>query len=150
MKFRMTSLSRQSQRLGVIALSCIAFAAPNAKAEEPRYWSDPNTHLEWAVADSGSGISLSQAIRYCRESTVGGFKDWTLPSIDELQMLFGGPENQNGRHIKGPIKLTGWEWSSTPGQQEGEGWVLDFGDGARASVAAGDSGLNRAVCVRRP
>ena len=27
--------------------------------------------------------------------------------------------------------------------------ALDFGDGGRASVAAGDSGLNRALCVRR-
>jgi len=27
---------------------------------------------------------------------------------------------------------------------------LDFEDGGRASVAAGDSALNRALCVRRP
>jgi uncharacterized protein DUF1566 len=119
------------------------------RAEDRGYWIDPSTHRTWATADNGSGISLSQAKRYCRETTLGGFKDWTLPSIDELQQIFGGAENQNGRHIKGPIKITGWAWSSTEGQQEGEGWVLDFGDGARASVAAGDSGLNRALCVRR-
>jgi hypothetical protein len=100
------------------------------------------------TADNGSGISLSQAKKYCRELRAGGFNDWILPSIDDLQTLFGGPEDQNGHHVRGPIKLTGWEWSSTTGQQEGEGWVLDFGDGARASVASGDSGLNRALCVR--
>jgi hypothetical protein len=103
----------------------------------------------WAAADNGSGVSLSQAKRYCSDATLGGFKDWKLPSIDELQQIFDGSANQNGRHVKGWIKLTGWEWSSTPGEQEGEGLALDFGDGARASVAAGDSGLNHALCVRR-
>jgi hypothetical protein len=51
--------------------------------------------------------------------------------------------------IKGPIRLTGWQWSATPGAQAGQGWAFDSGDGGRALVAAGDSGLNRALCVRR-
>lgn len=119
------------------------------KAETREYWVDPRSQRMWTTADNGSGLSWSQAGRYCRELTLDGFRDWTLPSIDELQQLFGGPGNANGYHIVGPIKLTGWQWSSTAGQQEGEGWVLDFGDGARASVAAGDSGLNRALCVRQ-
>ena len=102
----------------------------------------------WTKADNGSGISLSQAKRYCQASTAGGFKDWRLPAIDDLQGLFGGPGDERGYHVRGPLKLTGWRWSSTPGEREGEGWTLDFGDGGRASVAAGDSGLNRALCVR--
>jgi hypothetical protein len=118
------------------------------EAKNRGYWTDPNTQLMWTAADDGSGLSLSQAGRYCRDSTLGGFKDWTLPSIDELQGLFGGAENQGGYHIKGPIHLTGWQWSASRGKQEGEGWALDFSDGGRASVPAGDSGLNRALCVR--
>jgi hypothetical protein len=120
-----------------------------AVADDGQVWTDPQTNRVWAVSDNGSGISLSQANRYCGDTAIGGFRDWTLPTIDELQQLFDPAAERDGRHIRGPIKLTGWEWSSTPGQQEGEGWVLDFGDGARASVAAGDSGLNRALCVRR-
>jgi hypothetical protein len=112
------------------------------------YWIDPDTHLMWTAADNGSGLSLAQAQRYCRSLNTAGFKDWTLPSIDDLQVLVGGVESQSGYRIKAPLKLTGWQWSSTPGKQPGEGWALDFGDGARASVAAGDSGLNRALCVR--
>ena len=104
----------------------------------------------WTAKDNGSGVSRNQAARYCRELTIAGFKDWTLPSIDDLQHIFGGPENQGGYHVKGAIKLSGWQWSSTPGKQAGEGWAFDFGDGGRASVAAGDSGLNRALCVRKP
>jgi Protein of unknown function (DUF1566) len=112
------------------------------------YWLDPDTKLMWTAADNGSGLSLNQALRYCRELTLAGFTNWTLPSIDDLQRIFDNAHNAGGYHVKGPIKLTGWQWSATPGAQEGEGWALDFGDGGRASVAAGDSGLNRALCIR--
>ena len=122
--------------------------ATRAEMERRGYWVNPETQQTWTSADNASGISFSQAQRYCQALTLGGFKDWTLPSIDDLQQLFGGPENERGYHVKGPIKMTGWQWSSTAGEQEGEGWALDFGDGGRASVAAGDSGLNRALCVR--
>jgi hypothetical protein len=113
------------------------------------YWIDPATKLMWTAVDNGAGLSWSQAIRYCRELTLAGFKDWTLPSIDDLQQVSESAANENGYRIRGPIKLSGWQWSATPGQQAGEGWALDFGDGGRASVPAGDSGLNRALCVRR-
>jgi hypothetical protein len=117
-------------------------------ADKPDYWIDPETHLMWTAADNGSGLSWLQARRYCRNLTLAGFKDWTLSSIDDLQGLVGGAAGQSAYRIKAPIKLTGWQWSSTPGKQDGEGWALDFGDGGRASVATGDSGLNRALCVR--
>jgi uncharacterized protein DUF1566 len=112
------------------------------------YWIDPDTHLMWTAADNGSGLSWIQAQRYCRDLTLAGFHNWTLPSIDDLQKLVGGADAQSAYRIKAPIKLSGWQWSSTAGKQDGEGWALDFGDGARASVAAGDSGLNRALCLR--
>jgi hypothetical protein len=117
-------------------------------ADKPESWIDPETHLMWTLADNGYGVSWLQAQRYCRDLKLGGLHDWKLPSIDDLQVLVGQSSGQGTYRIKGPIKLTGWQWSSTPGQHSGEGWALDFGDGARASVAAGDSGLNRALCVR--
>jgi hypothetical protein len=119
-----------------------------AEAQSRGYWIDPNTKLMWAAADNGSGVTQSQAAYYCRSLTLTGYKDWTLPSIDDLQKLFGGPANLNGYHIVGPLKLTGWAWSSSAGKEPGEQWALDFGDGGRASVVTGDSGLNRALCVR--
>ena len=112
------------------------------------FWIDPATKLIWTAVDNGSGLSWSQAQRYCRELTLAGFRDWTLPSIEELQDVSETAANENGYRIRGPIKLSGWEWSATAGSQKGEGWAFDFGDGGRASVAAGDSGLNRALCIR--
>ncbi len=116
--------------------------------DQQGYWTDPGTHLMWTSADNGIGLSFRQAGRYCRQLRLAGFEDWTLASIDDLQGLVGDTENQKGYRIKAPIKLTGWQWSSSAGKQEGEAWVLDFGDGARASIPGGDSGLNRALCVR--
>jgi hypothetical protein len=113
-------------------------------------WQDPSTGKIWPSSDNGSGVSWSQAGYYCRALSLGGFRDWRLPSIDELQQLVGSTANASGYRITGPIKLTGWQWSSTPGVEKGEGWALDFGDGGRASVVAGDSGLNRALCVHEP
>jgi hypothetical protein len=124
-------------------------AVSRAEAQRRGYWTDPGNKLTWSTTDSGSGVSWSQALYYCRSLTLGGYEDWTLPSIDDLHRLFGGPANQSGYHVTGPLKLTGWEWSASAGKEPGEQWALDFGDGARASVVTGDSGLNRALCVRR-
>jgi len=120
-----------------------------AEAERLGYWIEPDTKLMWAAQDNGSAVTYRQAALYCRTLTLGGFTDWTLPAIDALQKLFGGPANASGYRITAPIKLTGWEWSSSPGTAPGEEWALDFGDGGRASVVMGDSGFNRALCVRR-
>jgi hypothetical protein len=133
----------------VLTATCFSQNSGKATAND-NYWVDASTGLMWTAADNGSGLSWSQATRFCRELTLGGFTDWTLPSIDDLQGLFERGPSTSGYDIRGPIKLTGWQWSKTPGSQAGEGWALDFGDGGRASVAAGDSGLNRALCTRRP
>lgn len=120
-----------------------------AEAKSRGYWVNPKTQLMWTADDNGFGVSWSQAAYYCRTLTLAGHTGWTLPTIDELHGLFGGPANQSGHHIAGPIKLTGWQWSASPGQEPGQHWALDFGNGARASAVTGDSGLNRALCVRR-
>lgn len=114
------------------------------------YWRDSRTNLIWAAADSGSGVTVSQARSFCRNLSSGGFQDWRLPEISELQTLFGGPADERGFRVVAPLKLTGWSWSTTQGQEPAENWTIDLGDGARASVAAGDAGLNRALCVRGP
>ena len=123
-------------------------AVAQIEMERRGYWIDSKTRLMWAAADNGSAVSWGQAALHCRSSVLGGFHDWSLPAIDDLQSIFGGTSDDRGYRIVSPIKLTGWAWSSTPGKQQGEAWALDFGDGGRASVMAGDAGLNRALCVR--
>jgi hypothetical protein len=133
----------------LVTISALASTMLCRGAVRPLHWLDPDSRLMWTAADNGSGLSWLQAQRYCHELRLAGFQDWTLPSIDELQSLVASSGTETTYRVKGPIKLTGWQWSSTTGKQKGEGWALDFGDGGRASVAAGDSGLNRALCVRQ-
>ncbi len=143
-------LIKVTERGGQILKIPLRAALVRADAERLGYWTDPSGGLTWAAADNGSGVTQSQAAYYCRELTLGGHKDWMLPSIDDLQKLVGVSANDHGYHVTGPINLTGWQWSSSVGKAPGEAWALDFGDGGRASVVTGDSGLNRALCVRKP
>ena len=117
------------------------------EVRERGYWQDQRTHLTWAGADNGSSVTVSQAKSYCRKLQVGALSGFRLPEIDELQTLIGGVSDERGFRVIAPLKLTGWAWSATTGNEAAEHWTLDFGDGARASVAAGDAGLNRALCV---
>jgi hypothetical protein len=118
--------------------------------KERGYWEDKRTGLLWAAADNGSGVTVSQARHYCKTFRGGGIAGWRLPEIDELQPLFGGVADERGFRLVAPLKISGWAWSNTQGNEPAENWTLDFGDGARASVAAGDAGLNRALCVHDP
>ena len=118
------------------------------EVETQGFWKDARTGLLWTATDNGSGVSVSQAHSYCQRLRAGGFSDWRLPSIEELQPLFGGSSDERGFRVVAPLKLSGWCWSATQGNEPAENWTIDFGDGARASVAAGDGGLNRALCVR--
>src|SRR5207302_1522923 len=94
-----------------------------AEMDRLGYWIDPKTRLMWAAADNGSAVSWHQAGNYCRALILGGYHHWTLPSIDDLQGIFGGSSNDRGYRVVSPLKLTGWEWSSSPGKEPGEGWA---------------------------
>jgi Protein of unknown function (DUF1566) len=107
-----------------------------------------STELTWTKQDNGSDVTQQQALNYCR-SSLEGFKDWRLPTIDELQSIYDPSANENGRHIKGGIKLTGAQWSSSPGESSGEAWVFLFSLGHRLSDDVGSSYVTRALCVRR-
>ncbi|BDC48865.1 hypothetical protein F183_A11810 [Bryobacterales bacterium F-183] len=112
-------------------------------------WKDERTGLTWAGSDNGSGVTVSQAKAYCRNLEIAGVKGWRLPDIEELQSIVGTQANDKGYRVIGPLKLSGWAWSATQGREAAENWTMDLGDGGRASVAKGDAGLNRALCVRK-
>ena len=71
-------------------------AVAQAEARRRGYWVDPETHLMWPAADNGLGVSWSQVAYHCRTLAIAGHRDWRLPTIDELQRLFGGPVNPAG------------------------------------------------------
>jgi len=48
---------------------------------------DKRSDLMWAQADNGKKLSVEEAIVYAKESKLGGFTDWRLPNIKELESL---------------------------------------------------------------
>jgi hypothetical protein len=125
-------------------------APPETPAEvaSNKVWVDPATGLMWAKRDNGSDINWPDAMKYAENLRLGGYADWRLPTIDEVETIHDA--SAGGHHIKGAIKLTGWWcWSSTPGSRSGSAWVFDFVGGRRGQIDTVDYGLVRALCVRR-
>ena len=128
-------------------------------------WTDPATGLTWTKADSGSAVSWQQAIDYCKDLQLAGHSDWRLATIDELHGIYDPKANVQGywggghspvtNHVKGDLKLSGFEWSSSPGPFNADlfdrpfgAWFLEFGKGTRDEYPFGVNNINCALCVR--
>jgi hypothetical protein len=119
-------------------------------------WTDPATGLNWAKEDNGSDVDWSQANDYCTNLRLGGYSDWRLPTIDELEGISAPGINVPGQwsngpatwHVKGNLTISGRPWSSTQ-KNAGETWNFDFHDGRRHSGRLGTSFFTTALCVRR-
>jgi hypothetical protein len=143
---------------------------PAKESQTLGYWLDSSTRLMWAKKDNGKNVNWHQATTYCRKLRVGGYADWRLATIDELEGLIDiktyAPEHVGGgsilhfnldRKVRGELLLSGEEWSSTQilddrGKPVGIAWYFDFVN-VRRSDDDGDIGLldnydKRALCVR--
>lgn len=49
---------------------------------------DQQSGLMWAAADSRFPMTWFEADQYCNEWRVGGWSDWRLPTLDELQGIY--------------------------------------------------------------
>ena len=49
---------------------------------------DTKTNLMWAARDNGKMISWQEAKSYCANYHGGGYKDWRMPTQDELLGLY--------------------------------------------------------------
>lgn len=122
-------------------------------------WTDSKTGLMWATKDNGaSDTTYPQAVEYCQQLTLGGFKDWRLAKVQELRAIYdptaaSGTYLFNGNrfdlHIKGGIQLSGnGTWSSTPANTATEGSVFNFLIGLQYVALQDHSHSLRALCVR--
>ena len=119
-------------------------------------WTDPDTGLTWAKADNGSDVNWNQANSYCSNLRQGGYSDWRLPTIEEMQGIYDPsvdvPGQSNGNaytwHVKGNLKVSGFPWSSS--HKNGvQAWLYAFNIGKQLSFRLSDSDRDRALCVRR-
>ena len=105
--------------------------------------------------DNGEDIIWNDADEYCDALTLGGYSDWGLAGIDDLEALYDEDVSYRPRdfetwqvHIAAPIQLTGmWQWSADRQEIAGSALGFYFFGGYRFSTSVG-SYYNRALCVR--
>jgi hypothetical protein len=152
---------------GAVLFFVLCMSAPHARAQNQTpanvgpvvgAWTDPDTSLTWTKQENGSDVNWYQANAYCSNLRQGGYSDWRLPTIDELQAIYDPSVDIPGQdsdgeavtwHVKGNVKLlNGAEWSSTQ-FTDGAAWFFYFGNRTRRHYNPLDSHIERALCVRR-
>jgi Protein of unknown function (DUF1566) len=137
----------------------------------PESWIDSATGLMWAGQDNGRDVKWPIATNYCSDLRLGGYADWRLGTIEELEGIYDETANALGLgagkdgkgattwQVKGSLFLTGRQWSSSKdGEKElrdslDRVWFLDFSDEHKRKndspwLYASASRHMRALCVR--
>ena len=95
---------------------------------------DTKTNLMWAAKDNGKGLLEHDGKDYIENYRGGGYTDWRMPTMDELETIYDGDmENKHGYYVTKLIDITGERiWGS---EGWGNMWAFDFN---RGSPAVGD------------
>ncbi len=108
---------------------------------------DPETKLMWTIEDNGEDIDWFEANEYAKQLRLGGYSDWRLPTIEELERL-NDPKSGNRFEIRQPFQLTSEKiWSSTRERSRASYFI--FGPYILGDPVPMDRADARALCVRR-
>lgn len=131
-------------RAAIVGL-CLIAAMPSARAGDGRHW---------AGRDNGRDIAWEDAKLFCRRMGPG----WRLPSVTELEALYGGPPRRCGKEtcrLRVAVKLSGpWLWSGTevsPAESrdpDDVAWGVLLVNGVRSQNLRPIDYDARALCVR--
>jgi hypothetical protein len=95
---------------------------------------DTQTNLMWAAKDNGGNINWADAKSYCTNYRGGGYKDWRMPTKDELSGLYGAAKayrsdcGSYNLYLTELIRLTcNASWSSETRGSEASGFVFSIG-----------------------
>jgi hypothetical protein len=122
---------------------------PAAGVDTKATWKDSATGLTWAVKDNGISVSPNEASDYCSSLRSGGYSDWRLPTIDELEALYDSKLSKRYK-VKGSIELSDPCVLSGTTTSSGT-WTFCFNSGSRnlgGGSGCGTTGL--ALCTRGP
>jgi hypothetical protein len=148
MSFRKLVDRRVASPLLAILL-CVCVQAAIAQ-DSDKTWEDSSTGLMWTVEDNGNDFNWNQANAYCEGLTLGGYSDWRLPTIDELEGLYDRTLKKQYK-AKGPIDLQSANIWSGSKNSLGDSWIFNFGYGG-SNIASGSGGcgtVGRALCARK-
>jgi len=146
----------------LLLLFALCISAPHARAQNQTPanapfvgWTDPDTGLTWTKSDNGTDVDWNQANAYCSNLRLGGYTDWRLPTIDELQGIYDPSIDIPGKwstgeadtwHVKGNLRFFGALWSSN---QTEPMLALRFIFSNRVRQVDNINDNGRALCVRR-
>ncbi|QTA80307.1 DUF1566 [Desulfonema limicola] len=103
---------------------------------------DTSTNLMWAAKDNGENVNWKEAKEYCENYQGGGYTDWRMPTIDELEGLY-----EKGIRDEQKIIYIYWGvWSSNTSGSSAS--YFHFTLGFRDSIHQSASGGVRALPVR--
>jgi len=139
------------------------FKDNNQKVEGIRFISydngtvlDSETGLMWAARDNGDAVAWKEAKEYCEDYNAGGYKDWRMPTVEELETLYD--EDAPGYrpecavydwkvYLTGQIHLSGAAaWASVDNDDEAECFMFDYG--SRSLMFKNVNFIMRAMPVR--
>ena len=118
---------------------------------------DTKTKLMWAAKDNGSDIKWQDAKFYCENYRGGDYKDWRMPTLNELEGLYDESKprpavcyGRNSIHVATElIDITCfYSWTSETSQTTAESAIFDFGPGIRSGFASQVTRFSRALPVR--
>ena len=105
--------------------------------------------LMWQKEDAPSKMTNKEdgdAESYCENSKVGGFKDWRLPEVEELQTLINRKNYKPASDAILNLKTDDWYWTKTPcAADAGHAWMVGFNVGLVNWYGRSDNGYVRAV-----
>jgi hypothetical protein len=122
---------------------------PGTKIKVPEgVYLDPETKLMWTITDNGEDIDWNEATEYASQLRLGGYADWRLPTIEELEQLHDS-NSGNKIEIRKPFQLTsGNIWSSMREGRHLASYYI-FGPGILNDPVPINRATARALCVRR-
>ena len=109
---------------------------------------DTTTGLMWLATDNNALINWRGANEYCKNLRIGGYTDWRIPTLAELESIYNPDEkNKNGYHTTKQITTTAEScWSSeTEGYKAGR---FNFTHGKIYWLRQSFSGSGRVLPVR--
>jgi len=96
---------------------------------EPQTFIDVSNHLEWQDTPSAEEKEekWSMSRSYCRSLTLGGHRDWRLPSVNELQTLVLIAQNKvDGKKLQ--YNSTSDYWTNEEYKEDdGDAWEIHIG-----------------------
>lgn len=100
---------------------------------------DTRTNLMWAARDNGFSIDWYAAKSYCENYRVGGYTDWRMPTLDELEGLCDANKSRpmecyrsqsiQSIHVATElIDITCWALWASETRGSDDAYVLNFGE----------------------